>query len=72
HGAEVIRRGDPRGADTEGFCKLHEIRIHQVGGDDAAVEALALADGGPYVISVEVPTDSEVSPWAFIHPARNN
>ncbi|MGX1289882.1 acetolactate synthase-1/2/3 large subunit [Bradyrhizobium elkanii] len=32
----------------------------------------ALADGGPYVISVEVPTDSEVSPWAFIHPARNS
>ena len=32
----------------------------------------ALADGGPYVISVEVPTDSEVSPWAFIHPAKNN
>ncbi|WP_375779864.1 thiamine pyrophosphate-dependent enzyme [Bradyrhizobium sp. ma5] len=32
----------------------------------------ALADGGPYVISVEVPTDSEVSPWAFIHPVRNN
>ena len=31
----------------------------------------ALADGGPYVISVEVPTDSEVSPWAFIHPAKN-
>src|SRR5947209_17862644 len=30
----------------------------------------ALADGGPYVISVEVPTDSEVSPWAFIHPAQ--
>jgi acetolactate synthase-1/2/3 large subunit len=23
------------------------------------------------VISVEVPTDSEVSPWAFIHPAKN-
>ena len=31
----------------------------------------ALADGGPYVISVEVPTDSEVRPWAFIHPAKN-
>jgi acetolactate synthase-1/2/3 large subunit len=31
----------------------------------------ALADGGPYVISVEVPTDSEVSPWAFIHPTKN-
>jgi acetolactate synthase-1/2/3 large subunit len=30
----------------------------------------ALADGGPYVISVEVPTDSEVSPWTFIHPAK--
>ncbi|WP_420970246.1 thiamine pyrophosphate-dependent enzyme [Bradyrhizobium sp. B120] len=37
-----------------------------------AVLEKALADGGPYVISVEVPTDSEVSPWAFIHPARNN
>ena len=36
----------------------------------AALEK-ALADGGPYVISVEVPTDSEVSPWAFIHPAKN-
>lgn len=32
----------------------------------------ALADGGPYVISIEVPTGSETSPWAFIHPARNN
>jgi acetolactate synthase-1/2/3 large subunit len=30
----------------------------------------ALADGGPYVIVVEVPTDSEVSPWAFIHPPK--
>src|SRR5213082_687739 len=30
----------------------------------------ALADGGPYVISVEVPTDSETSPWTFIHPAK--
>jgi len=24
------------------------------------------------VISVEVPTDSEVSPWTFIHPAKNS
>ncbi len=32
----------------------------------------ALADGGPYVIAIEVPKDSEVSPWAFIHPAKNN
>jgi acetolactate synthase-1/2/3 large subunit len=30
----------------------------------------ALADGGPYLIDIEVPTDSEVSPWAFIHPAK--
>lgn len=30
----------------------------------------ALADGGPYVIAIEVPTDSEVSPWEFIHPAK--
>ena len=30
----------------------------------------ALADGGPYVIAIEVPRDSEVSPWAFIHPAK--
>jgi acetolactate synthase I/II/III large subunit len=30
----------------------------------------ALADGGSYVIAIEVPTDSEVSPWAFIHPPK--
>jgi acetolactate synthase I/II/III large subunit len=30
----------------------------------------ALADGGPYLIAIEVPRDSEVSPWAFIHPAK--
>ena len=30
----------------------------------------ALAHGGPYVIAVEVPTDSEVTPWTFIHPAK--
>jgi acetolactate synthase-1/2/3 large subunit len=30
----------------------------------------ALADGGPYVIAIEVPRDSEVSPWTFIHPAK--
>jgi acetolactate synthase-1/2/3 large subunit len=34
----------------------------------AAMEK-ALAHGGPYLISVEVTRDSEVSPWAFIHPA---
>jgi acetolactate synthase-1/2/3 large subunit len=35
----------------------------------AAMEK-ALAHGGPYLISVEVPRDSEVSPWAFIHPPK--
>jgi acetolactate synthase-1/2/3 large subunit len=30
----------------------------------------ALANGGPYLIAVDVPTDSEVSPWAFIHPKK--
>jgi acetolactate synthase-1/2/3 large subunit len=35
----------------------------------AALEK-ALSHGGPYLISVEVPRDSEVSPWAFIHPPK--
>jgi acetolactate synthase-1/2/3 large subunit len=30
----------------------------------------ALASGGPYLIDIEVPRDSEVSPWTFIHPAK--
>jgi acetolactate synthase I/II/III large subunit len=30
----------------------------------------ALAHGGPYVIAVEVPTGSEVTPWTCIHPAK--
>src|ERR1700682_4354158 len=30
----------------------------------------ALADGGPYLIDIEVPRDSETSPWPFIHPAK--
>jgi acetolactate synthase I/II/III large subunit len=30
----------------------------------------ALADGGPYLIDIEVIRDSEVSPWAFIHPPK--
>jgi acetolactate synthase-1/2/3 large subunit len=35
----------------------------------AALEK-ALSAGGPYLIDIEVPRDSEVSPWAFIHPAK--
>lgn len=30
----------------------------------------ALAHGGPYLVVIEVPRDSEVTPWTFIHPAR--
>jgi acetolactate synthase-1/2/3 large subunit len=30
----------------------------------------ALAHGGPYVIAIEVPKDSETTPWTFIHPAK--
>src|ERR1700754_393372 len=30
----------------------------------------ALAHGGPSLIAIDVPTDSEVSPWKFIHPAK--
>jgi acetolactate synthase-1/2/3 large subunit len=30
----------------------------------------ALADGGPTLIVVEVPRDSETTPWTFIHPAK--
>jgi len=35
----------------------------------AALEK-ALGAGGPALIVIEVPKDSEVSPWAFIHPAK--
>ncbi|MBR0841526.1 hypothetical protein JQ607_15105 [Bradyrhizobium liaoningense] len=35
----------------------------------AAMEK-ALGHSGPYLISVEVTRDSEVSPWAFIHPPK--
>lgn len=35
-----------------------------------AVLEKALSHSGPYLISVEVTRDSEVSPWAFIHPPR--
>jgi acetolactate synthase-1/2/3 large subunit len=31
----------------------------------------ALAHRGPSLIAIEVPRDSEVTPWTFIHPARN-
>lgn len=57
------------------FVKLAEsfgVAAARVTSPDQFKPALqkALADGGPYLISVEVPTDSEVSPWAFIHPPK--
>jgi acetolactate synthase-1/2/3 large subunit len=30
----------------------------------------ALANGGPYLIDIEVPKDSETTPWTYIHPAK--
>jgi len=38
--------------------------------DIPRLQGAILADGGPYLIVVEVPRDSEVSPWTFIHPAK--
>ncbi len=35
-----------------------------------AVLEKALSHNGPSLIAVEVPRDSEVSPWAFIHPPK--
>ncbi|MBV9560699.1 MAG: hypothetical protein JOY90_09595 [Bradyrhizobium sp.] len=35
----------------------------------AALEK-ALAHDGPYLVDIEVPRDSETTPWTFIHPAK--
>jgi acetolactate synthase-1/2/3 large subunit len=57
------------------FVKLAEsfgvgaARVTSPDGFRPALEK-ALADGGPCLIDIEVPRDSEVSPWAFIHPAK--
>ena len=57
------------------FVKLAEsfglsaARVTSPDGFRPALEK-ALADGGPYLIDIEIPKDSETSPWAFIHPAR--
>jgi acetolactate synthase I/II/III large subunit len=57
------------------FVKLAEsfgIGAARVTAPDQFRSALekALADGGPYLIDIEVPRDSETSPWKFIHPAK--
>jgi acetolactate synthase-1/2/3 large subunit len=57
------------------FVKLAEsfgvgaARVTSPDGFRPALEK-ALAAGGPYLIDIEVPRDSEVSPWAFIHPPK--
>jgi acetolactate synthase-1/2/3 large subunit len=57
------------------FVKLAEsfgVQAARVTSPDQFRPALekALADGGPYLIAIEVPRDSEVTPWTFIHPAK--
>ena len=57
------------------FVKLAEsfgVAAARVTAPDQLKAALerALSHGGPYLISVEVTRDSEVSPWAFIHPPK--
>src|ERR1700761_5812718 len=44
-------------------------RVTSPDGFGPALET-ALADGGPYLIEIEVPRDSEVSPWAITPPAE--
>lgn len=57
------------------FVKLAEsfgVGAAHVNSPEAFRPALekALADGGPTLISVDVPRDSETSPWRFIHPPK--
>jgi acetolactate synthase-1/2/3 large subunit len=57
------------------FVKLAEsfgVKASRVTSPDHFRSALekALAHGGPTLIAIEVPTDSETSPWKFIHPTR--
>jgi acetolactate synthase I/II/III large subunit len=57
------------------FVKLAEsfgVKAWRVTSPDHFRPALekALAHRGPSLIAIDVPTDSEVSPWTFIHPAK--
>jgi acetolactate synthase I/II/III large subunit len=57
------------------FVKLAEsfgVRAFRVTSPDHLRPALekALAYNGPSLIAIDVPTDSEVSPWTFIHPVK--
>jgi acetolactate synthase-1/2/3 large subunit len=57
------------------FVKLAEsfgVAVSRVTSPDHFRPALekALAHGGPYLVEIEVPRDSETTPWTFIHPAK--
>ena len=57
------------------FVKLAEsfgVGAARVTSPDAFRPALerALGNGGPYLIDIEVPKDSETTPWTFIHPVK--
>jgi acetolactate synthase-1/2/3 large subunit len=57
------------------FVRLAEsfgVGAERVGSPSAFRPALerALADGGPRLIAIDVPRDSEESPWQFIHPRK--
>ena len=57
------------------FVKLAEsfgVGAARVAAPEAFRPALekALAHGGPTLIVIEVPRDSETTPWTFIHPAK--
>ena len=56
------------------FVKLAEsfgVAASRVSSPDHFRPALekALVHDGPYLIAIEIPRDSEVTPWTFIHPA---
>jgi acetolactate synthase I/II/III large subunit len=57
------------------FVKLAEsfgMKAARVGSPETFRPALekALADGGPYLLAIDVPRDSETNPWRFIQPGR--
>jgi acetolactate synthase-1/2/3 large subunit len=57
------------------FVKLAEsfgVAASRVSSPDHFRPALekALAAGTPYLIAIEIPKDSETTPWTFIHPAK--
>jgi len=54
------------------FAESFGVAASRVSSPDHFRPALekALAHGGPYLIDIEIPRDSETTPWTFIHPAK--